>query len=108
MIEPTESESLMELDRFIEAMISIRDEINQVVEGTYSIEDSPLRNAPHCAEKLTSDNWQQKYSRSLAAYPVELKGRNKYWPPIGRVDNVYGDKNLMCSCPSMSDYQEEN
>jgi len=108
MIEPTESESLIELDRFIEAMISIRNEINQVVEGTYSIEDSPLRNAPHCAEKLTSDNWQQKYSRSLAAYPVELKGRNKYWPPIGRVDNVYGDKNLMCSCPSMSDYQEEN
>ena len=108
MIEPTESESLMELDRFIEAMISIRDEINQVVEGTYSIEDSPLRNAPHCAEKVTSDNWQYEYSRSMAAYPVELKGRNKYWPPIGRIDNVYGDKNLMCSCPSMSDYQEEN
>ena len=108
MIEPTESESLVELDRFIEAMISIRDEINQVVEGTYSIEDSPLRNAPHCAEKVTSDNWQYEYSRSMAAYPVELKGRNKYWPPIGRVDNVYGDKNLMCSCPSMSDYQEEN
>ena len=108
MIEPTESESLVELDRFIEAMISIRDEINQVVEGTYSIEESPLRNAPHCAEKVTSDNWQYEYSRSMAAYPVELKGRNKYWPPIGRVDNVYGDKNLMCSCPSMSDYQEEN
>ena len=108
MIEPTESESLVELDRFIEAMISIRDEINQVVEGTYSIEDSPLRNAPHCAEKVTSDNWQYEYSRSMAAYPVELKGRNKYWPPIGRIDNVYGDKNLMCSCPSMSDYQEEN
>jgi glycine dehydrogenase len=108
MIEPTESESLVELDRFIEAMISIRNEINQVVEGTYSIEDSPLRNAPHCAEKVTSDNWQYKYSRSIAAYPIELKSRNKYWPPIGRVDNVYGDKNLMCSCPSMSDYQEEN
>jgi glycine dehydrogenase len=108
MIEPTESESLVELDRFIEAMISIRDEINQVLEGTYSIEDSPLRNAPHCAEKVTSDNWQYEYPRSMAAYPVELKGRNKYWPPIGRIDNVYGDKNLMCSCPSMSDYQEEN
>ena len=108
MIEPTESESLVELDRFIEAMISIRDEINQVLEGTYSIEDSPLRNAPHCAEKVTSDNWQYEYSRSMAAYPVELKGRNKYWPPIGRVDNVHGDKNLMCSCPSMSDYQAEN
>jgi len=108
MIEPTESESLVELDRFIEAMISIRNEINQIEEGAYSIEDSPLRNAPHCAEKVTSDNWQYKYSRSIAAYPAELKGRNKYWPPIGRVDNVYGDKNLMCSCPSMSDYQEEN
>ena len=108
MIEPTESESLAELDRFIEAMICIRHEITQVEDGTYSIEESPLRNAPHCAEKVISDDWQQKYSRSVAAYPVDLKGRNKYWPPIGRVDNVYGDKNLMCSCPSMSDYQEES
>jgi glycine dehydrogenase len=108
MIEPTESESLVELDRFIEAMITIRNEIDQVIEGAYSIEESPLRNAPHSAEKVTSDNWQHKYSRSVAAYPVDLKDRNKYWPPIGRVDNVYGDKNLMCSCPSMSDYQEEN
>ena len=108
MVEPTESESLAELDRFIEAMICIRYEITQVEDGTYSIEESPLRNAPHCAEKVISDDWQQKYSRSVAAYPVDLKGRNKYWPPIGRVDNVYGDKNLMCSCPSMSDYQEES
>jgi glycine dehydrogenase len=108
MIEPTESESLAEIDRFIEAMICIRNEIDELVDGSYSIEDSPLRNAPHCAETVTSDNWQYKYSRSKAAYPVDLKGRNKYWPPIGRVDNVYGDKNLMCSCPSMSDYQEKN
>ena len=108
MIEPTESESLAEIDRFIEAMICIRNEIDELIEGAYSIEDSPLRNAPHCAETVTSDNWQYKYSRSKAAYPVDLKGRNKYWPPIGRVDNVYGDKNLMCSCPSMSDYQEKN
>ena len=108
MIEPTESESLAEIDRFIEAMICIRNEIDELVEGSYSIEDSPLRNAPHCAETVTSDNWQYKYSRSKAAYPVDLKGRNKFWPPIGRVDNVYGDKNLMCSCPSMSDYQEKN
>jgi glycine dehydrogenase len=108
MIEPTESESLAEIDRFIEAMICIRNEIDELVEGSYSIEDSPLRNAPHCAETVTSDNWQYKYSRSKAAYPVDLKGRNKYWPPIGRVNNVYGDKNLMCSCPSMSDYQEKN
>ena len=108
MIEPTESESLAEIDRFIEAMICIRNEIDELIEGSYSIEDSPLRNAPHCAETVTSDNWQYKYSRSKAAYPVDLKGRNKYWPTIGRVDNVYGDKNLMCSCPSMSDYQEKN
>ena len=108
MIEPTESESLAELDRFIEAMICIRNEIAQVEDGTYSIEESPLRNAPHSAETLASDDWQYKYSRSIAAYPVDPKGRNKYWPPIGRVDNVYGDKNLMCSCPSMSDYQEES
>ena len=108
MIEPTESESLAELDRFIEAMICIRNEIAQVEDGTYSIEESPLRNAPHSAETLASDDWQYKYSRSIAAYPVDPKGRNKYWPPIGRVDNVYGDKNLMCSCPSMSDYKEES
>ncbi len=108
MIEPTESESLAELDRFIEAMICIRNEIAQVEDGTYSIEESPLRNAPHCAETVTSDNWKYKYSRSVAAYPLNLKGKNKYWPPIGRVNNVYGDKNLMCSCPSMSDYQEES
>ena len=108
MIEPTESESLAELDRFIEAMICIRDEIGKVEDGTYTIDESPLRNAPHCAEKVTSDDWEYKYSRSLAAYPVDLRGRNKYWPPVGRVDNVYGDKNLMCSCPSMSDYKEES
>jgi len=108
MIEPTESESLAELDRFIEAMICIRDEIAKVEDGTYAIEESPLRNAPHCAETVASDDWDYKYSRALAAYPVDLKGRNKYWPPVGRVDNVYGDKNLMCSCPSMSDYKEES
>ena len=108
MIEPTESESLAELDRFIEAMICIRNEIAQVEDGTYSIEESPLRNAPHCAETVASDDWKYKYSRSVAAYPLNLKGKNKYWPPIGRVNNVYGDKNLMCSCPSMSDYQEES
>jgi glycine dehydrogenase len=75
MIEPTESESLAELDRFIEAMICIRDEIGKVEDGTYAIDESPLRNAPHCAEKVTSDDWEYKYSRSLAAYPVDLKGK---------------------------------
>ena len=108
MIEPTESESLKELDRFIEAMISIRNEISEVEKGKYSIESSPLRNAPHCAQIVTSDNWGYEYSRYQAAYPAELNGRNKYWPPVGRVDNVYGDRNLMCTCPSMSDFVEEN
>ena len=108
MIEPTESESLAELDRFIDAMISIRNEISQVEDQTFSIDESPLRNAPHCAQEVAGDAWEYKYTRSTAAYPVKLNGRNKYWPPIGRVDNVYGDRNLMCTCPSMSDFKEEN
>ena len=107
MIEPTESESLVELDRFIEAMISIRKEIQEVEDNIYSMEDSPLRNAPHCAQVVTGDQWKYKYPRSVAAYPADSGAKNKYWPPIGRVDNVYGDRNLMCSCPSMSDFKEE-
>ena len=107
MIEPTESESLVELDRFIDAMISIREEIKDVENKVYSIEDSPLRNAPHCAQIVTGDQWDYKYPRSVAAYPANTSDRSKYWPPVGRVDNVYGDRNLMCSCPSMSDFKEE-
>jgi glycine dehydrogenase len=107
MIEPTESESLVELDRFIEAMISIRKEIQEVEDNIYSMEDSPLRNAPHCAQIVTGDKWKYKYPRSVAAYPADNGAKNKYWPPIGRVDNVYGDRNLMCSCPSMSDFKVE-
>jgi glycine dehydrogenase len=107
MIEPTESESLVELDRFIEAMISIRKEIKEVEDKIYSIEDSPLRNAPHCAQVVTSDQWKYKYSRSVAAYPSKNSDRNKYWPPIGRIDNVSGDRNLMCTCPSISDFKDE-
>jgi len=107
MIEPTESESLVELDRFIEAMISIRKEIQDVEDNIYAMEDSPLRNAPHCAQVVTGDKWEYKYPRSVAAYPKDSGSRNKYWPPIGRVDNVYGDRNLMCTCPSMSDFKDE-
>jgi len=107
MIEPTESESLVELDRFIDAMISIRQEIRDVEDKHYAMEDSPLRNAPHCAQVVTSDNWDYKYPRSVAAYPSNNGDKNKYWPPIGRIDNVYGDRNLMCTCPSMSDFKEE-
>ena len=72
------------------------------------MEDSPLRNAPHCAQVVTGDTWKYKYPRSVAAYPADSSSRNKYWPPIGRVDNVYGDRNLMCSCPSMSDFKDKD
>ena len=107
MIEPTESESLVELDRFIEAMISIRKEVQDVEDNIYAMEDSPLRNAPHCAQVVSGDKWEYKYPRSVAAYPKAGGSRNKYWPPIGRVDNVFGDRNLMCTCPSMSDFKDE-
>ena len=108
MIEPTESESLAELDRFIDAMIAIRAEVKEIEDKKYTIEDSPMRNAPHCAEVVTSDAWAYKYSRALAAYPAKNSNVSKYWPPVGRVDNVYGDRNLMCSCPSMADFKEED
>ena len=107
MIEPTESEYLAELDRFIDAMVSIRQEIKDVENKKYAIEDSPLRHAPHCAEVVTGDAWDYKYPRSIAAYPSTNSNKNKYWPPVGRIDNVYGDRNLMCTCPSMSDFKEE-
>jgi glycine dehydrogenase len=99
MVEPTESEPLGELDRFCDAMIAIRDEIRRVESGEWSAEESPLRHAPHTADDLLDDRWDRPYSRALAAYPVATLRRTKYWPPVGRVDNGYGDRNLMCSCP---------
>ncbi len=105
MIEPTESESKWELDRFCEAMGRIREEVRAVEEGVHSLEDNPLVNAPHTAESMLSGEWQHAYSQGLAAYPVDSLLRQKYWPPVGRVDNVYGDKHLVCSCPPMSDYE---
>ena len=107
MIEPTESESLKEIDRFCEAMICIRQEIEEIATGKVSNEDNLLKNAPHTAKKLITEVWDHEYSREKAAYPVEGMQHNKYWPPIGRVDNVYGDRNLVCSCPSMEDYELE-
>ena len=104
MIEPTESESLKELDRFCEAMIKIRGEIRAIEEGNASKEDNVLKNAPHTAKTLIDGKWEHQYERSQAAYPVDGLYENKYWPPVGRVDNVYGDRNLVCSCPSMEDY----
>ena len=104
MVEPTESEPLGELDRFCDAMIAIRDEIRRVESGEWSAEESPLRHAPHTADDLLDDRWDRPYSRALAAYPVATLRRTKYWPPVGRVDNGYGDRNLMCSCPPIDSY----
>ncbi len=105
MIEPTESESLSEIDRFCDAMITIRSEITDIENGVISYMDSMLHNAPHTASHVTSDTWEMKYSRSEAAYPVEFLQKNKYWPPVGRIDGAHGDKNLMCSCPDISEYR---
>lgn len=104
MVEPTESESLFELDRFIDAMIAIRAEIAQIEAGTSPQDDNPLKNAPHTAEVLLATDWTHSYSRELAAYPVPALRRAKYWSPVGRVDNVYGDRNLFCSCVPMEAY----
>ncbi len=102
MVEPTESESLAELDRFCDAMIAIRDEIRAVEEGRLHREDNPLKHAPHTAATLLSGEWQHGYSREQAAYPVASLRQQKYWSPVGRVDNVYGDRNLFCSCLPIS------
>ncbi|HRV76822.1 MAG TPA: aminomethyl-transferring glycine dehydrogenase [Thauera sp.] len=105
MIEPTESESKAELDRFCDAMIAIRAEIAKVASGEFDARDNPLVNAPHTAEAIAGE-WTHPYSRELAAYPVASLRGNKYWSPVGRVDNVYGDRNLVCACPPMSDYEQ--
>jgi glycine dehydrogenase len=99
MVEPTESESLAELDRFCAAMIAIRDEIDQVGAGTYTADGSPLRGAPHTAESLIRDPWEQAYTRERAAYPLPALKTGKYWPPVRRIDQAYGDRHLVCACP---------
>lgn len=104
MIEPTESESLKEIDRFCEAMICIRQEIEEIITNKASKDNNLLKNAPHTAKALISSSLDFEYDREKAAYPVEGLYENKYWPPVGRVDNVYGDRNLVCSCPSMEDF----
>ncbi len=106
MIEPTESESRAELDRFCDAMIAIREEIAKVESGDFDAADNPLANAPHTAAAIAAE-WTHPYSREQAVYPVASLRRNKYWSPVGRVDNVYGDRNLVCACPPMSDYEED-
>ena len=105
MIEPTESESVQELDRFVEALKSIYQEIQGIVEGQFDHEDNPLKNAPHTAEKVITDMWDHKYNRQTAAFPLPWLKENKYWPPVGRIDDAYGDRNLVCTCDPIEHYQ---
>ncbi len=104
MIEPTESESLEELNRFCDAMIGIRDEIKKIENGEFDPTNNPLKNAPHCVDSLIEE-WNYPYTKKLAYYPNNQTKHQKYWPPIGRVDNVYGDRNLVCSCPSIKEFK---
>ena len=106
MIEPTESEAKVELDRFIEAMIGIRKEIAKVESGEWDSIDNPLHNAPHTLADIVDAQWERSYSRELAAYPVEAVKRNKFWPSVNRIDDVYGDRNLVCSCPDLDSYRD--
>lgn len=106
MIEPTESESLYELDRFCDALLKIADEINAVRNGDVELANSPLINAPHTVEMVSADEWKYAYSRSEGGFPLESLRKNKYWPPVGRIDNVYGDRNLSCSCAPITDYMD--
>jgi glycine dehydrogenase len=99
MVEPTESEDLDELDRFIDAMIAIREEIDRVASGEWAVEESPLRNAPHTSRVLATEEWTRSYSRQVGAFPAG-HDPDKYWPPVARIDQAYGDRNLVCSCPS--------
>ncbi len=108
MVEPTESESKAELDRFCEAMISIREEIREIEEGKADKADNILKNAPHTAEVVVSDDWKYPYSRQRAAFPAEWTKENKFWPSVGRIDNAYGDRNLVCSCLPIEAYEEES
>jgi glycine dehydrogenase len=106
MIEPTESESQAELDRFCDAMIAIRREIQEVQDGRFAIADSPLRHAPHTVHDIADDNWNRKYPRTEGCFPAGTSRQDKYWSTVGRIDNVYGDRNLVCSCPSIEEYAQ--
>ena len=107
MIEPTESENLEEMDRFCAALLSIKKEIDKVEQGLSDKTDNLLKNAPHTFLEVAANEWTHKYTREQAAFPNEFIRNNKYWAPVGRVDNVYGDRNLVCSCPSMDEYKDE-
>ncbi|MCP1843312.1 glycine dehydrogenase [Bradyrhizobium sp. USDA 4524] len=106
MIEPTESESKFEIDRFCDAMIAIRDEIAEIEKGRWKVEASPLRHAPHTVHDIADDVWNRAYTRAEGCFPASVSRSDKYWSPVGRVDNVYGDRNLVCSCPPVEDYAQ--
>ena len=106
MIEPTESEPKAELDRFIDAMAAIRAEIAEIEAGKWPADDNPLVNSPHTAADLAADDWSHPYPRLLAVDPANAGLASKFWPPVSRVDNVFGDRNLVCTCPPLSDYAE--
>ena len=105
MVEPTESESLQELDRFVESMISIHDEIMEIKDGNSDASDNVLKNAPHPEKTITTDNWEHSYSRKKAAFPLDWIAENKFWIKVGRINDAFGDRNLMCSCRNIEDYQ---
>jgi glycine dehydrogenase len=106
MIEPTESEAKAELDRFCDAMIAIREEIRALEEGRMPRDDNPLKNAPHTADMVAADEWKHPYPRSQAAFPSEAVRSRKFWPFVARVNQVLGDRRLICACPPISDYEE--
>ena len=106
MIEPTESESKAELDRFCDAMIAIRREISEIESGRWKVEASPLRHAPHTVHDIADETWARAYTRAEGCFPAGTSRSDKYWCPVGRVDNVYGDRNLVCSCPPVEDYAQ--
>jgi glycine dehydrogenase len=105
MIEPTESEPKAELDRFIDAMLAIRNEIQSIIDGKLDRIDNPLKNAPHTSLIVTSDLWSHKYSREQAAFPVPSLKKNKFWPAVGRINNTYGDRNIFCTCPPTEEFK---
>jgi glycine dehydrogenase len=106
MVEPTESEDKAELDRFCDAMLLIRKEIEDVIQGKINVQDSPLKGAPHTMDMVYADDWNKPYSRTVAAFPAPwTNAACKFWPTVGRIDNVYGDRNLVCTCPPISVYE---
>jgi glycine dehydrogenase len=105
MVEPTESEAKAELDRFCDAMIAIRAEIQAVIDGKADPADNVLKNAPHTAAAVSADEWPHPYTREQAAYPLPFVRQSKFWPSVGRIDNPFGDRNMMCTCPPVDTYR---